>query len=124
MKKKIVAIVAVVALVAVLGICLVACNSNTVGDKLEKKGYTVSKLNEDSTGTVAKAIYNTMKSNSDFKEGVSAAKDSDYVIVLWFETKDAATKVANDKLITLTNTVKQVENVVYIGTEQGVKDAQ
>lgn len=123
MNKKIVAIVAIIALVAVLGICLVACNSNTVGDKLEKKGYTVAKLNEDSTGT-AKAIYNTMKSNSDFKEGVSAAKDSDYVIVLWFETKDAATKVANDKLITLTNTVKQSEKVVYIGTEQGVKDAQ
>ncbi|MDE6060838.1 MAG: hypothetical protein K2G31_05150 [Clostridia bacterium] len=123
MKKKIVAIVAVVALVAVLGICLVACNSNTVGDKLEKKGYTVSKLNEDSTG-VAKTIYNTMKNNSDFKEGVSAAKDSDYVIVLWFETKDAATSVANDKIINLTSTVKQVEKVVYIGTEQGVKDAQ
>ena len=123
MKKKIVAVVAIIALVAVLGICLVACNSNTVGDKLEKKGYTVSKLNEDSTGVAGK-IYSTMKSNSDFKEGVSAAKDSDYVIVLWFETKDAATKVANDKLITMTNTVKQSEKVVYIGTEQGVKDAQ
>ena len=123
MKKKIVAIVAVIALVAVLGICLVACNSDTVGDKLEKKGYTVSKLNEDSTG-LAKTIYSFIKNNSDFKEGVVAAKDADSVIVLWFETKDAATSVANNKLFTATSTVKQVEKVVYIGTEQGVKDAQ
>lgn len=40
MSKKVMAVVAVVALVAILGICLVACNAESIQKKLEKADYT------------------------------------------------------------------------------------
>ena len=121
--KKIIAIVAVIALVAILGICLVACNSDSVGKKLENKGYSVTKLNEDSEGTIAKTVYGLVKNNSDYREGVGAIKGADIVVVLWFNNKEAATKIANNVLLKAF-TVEQNGNIVYVGTEQGVKDAK
>ncbi len=44
--KKLIAIIAIVALVAILGVCLVACNADSVEKKLNNKGYTVIKINE------------------------------------------------------------------------------
>lgn len=120
--KKIMAIVAIVALVAILGVCLVACNSDSVGKSLEKKGYTVVTLNEDATG-LGRTVYNIVKNNSDFKEGVFATKGSDSVTVLWFETTDAAESMENSPLLSAF-TVERSSKIVYIGTAQGVKDAK
>lgn len=39
-EQKVMAVVAVVALVAILGICLVACNAESIQKKLEKADYT------------------------------------------------------------------------------------
>lgn len=39
MNKKVMALVAVIALVAILGVCLVACNAESIQKKLEKAGY-------------------------------------------------------------------------------------
>lgn len=121
--KKIMALVAVVALVAVLGICLVACNSDSVGKSLEKKGYTVTKLNEESTGIVAKAVYKALKNNSAFTEGVVANKSTDFVIVIWFDNSDAAKDYA-DTASYVGAKVEISGKIVYVGTEQGLKDAK
>lgn len=124
--KKIMALVAIVALVAILGVCLAACNSDNVGKKLEKKGYSVVTLNDDSTG-LGKTVYNLVKSNSDFKEGVLATKGNDMVTVLWFETTDAAESLEGNlkgNILFSASTVERSGKVVYVGTEQGVKDAK
>lgn len=121
--KKVLIIMAVVVLVAILGVCLVACNSDSVGKSLEKKGYSVATLNEDSTGTIAKTVYNIVKNNSDFKEGVIATKGSDIVTVLWFETTEAAESMEGNVLLSAF-TVERSGKIVYIGTAQGVKDAK
>ena len=71
MSKKVMAVVAVVALVAILGICLVACNAESVSKKLEKKDYTVSALSEKSTG-LGKSVYNIVKGVEGFDQGVIA----------------------------------------------------
>ena len=124
MNKKVMAIVAVIALVAILGVCLVACNTESVSKKLEKKEYNVAKLNEDSTGLAGKA-YAIVKGVDGFKEGLFAAKSSDQVLAVWFDDTDAAKEFeANKGLALLFDKVTRVGKVVYAGTEQGVKDAK
>ena len=125
MSKKVMAVVAVVALVAILGICLVACNAESVSKKLEKKDYTVSALSEKSTG-FGKSVYNIVKGVEGFDQGVVAVNsDGDSVAVVWFDSTDAAKDFETNKLIaTLSEKVSRVGKVVYVGTEQGVKDAK
>ena len=124
MNKKVMAIVAVIALVAILGICLVACNTESVSKKLEKKEYNVAKLNEDSTG-LAGIAYAIVKGVDGFKEGLFAAKSSDQVLAVWFDDTDAAKEFeANKGLALLFDKVTRVGKVVYAGTEQGIKDAK
>ncbi|MEG2274656.1 MAG: hypothetical protein RSC44_04915, partial [Clostridia bacterium] len=65
-KKKIISIIAIIALVAVLGICLVACNADSYGKKLEKAGYTVTKSIDE--------IDDYDKEDGEVVWGVSAAK--------------------------------------------------
>lgn len=43
MNKKVMSIIAVIALVAILGVCLVACNAESISNKLEKAGYACEK---------------------------------------------------------------------------------
>lgn len=126
MSKKVMAVVAVVALVAILGICLVACNADSVAKKLEKKDYTVSALSEKTTGTIGKTVYSVVKGVEGFEEGVVAANsDGDFVVVVWFDSTDAAKDFETNKVITsLAKKVSRVGKVVYAGTEQGVKDAK
>ncbi len=125
MSKKVMAVVAVVALVAILGICLVACNAESVSKKLEKKDYTVSALSEKSTG-LGKSVYNIVKGVEGFDQGVIAANSNgDSVAVVWFDNTDAAKDFETNKLITtFSEKVSRVGKVVYVGTEQGVKDAK
>lgn len=125
MSKKVMAVVAVVALVAILGICLVACNADSVAKKLEKKDYTASALSEKSSG-LGKSVYNIVKGIEGFEEGVFAANsDGESVVVVWFDSTDAAKDFESNKLITtFAEKVSRVGKVVYVGTEQGVKDAK
>ncbi|MCM1306239.1 MAG: hypothetical protein NC037_01600 [Bacteroides sp.] len=123
--KKFIAVIAVITLVAILGVCLVACNADSVGNKLKNKDYRVVTLTEN-TGSDGKLIYNAAKRISDFKEGVWATKGKNYVAVIWYETLDAA-KEAEESFKTmtlLTPAVHRYEKIVYAGTEQGVKDAR
>lgn len=122
MNKKVMALVAVIALVAILGICLVACNAESVSKKLEKKDYTVSALSEKSTG-IGKSVYNIVKGVEGFDQGVAAANSNgESVVVVWFDNTDAAKSFESSKL-TFAKKVSRVGKVVYVGTEQGVKDA-
>ena len=124
MNKKVMALVAVIALVAILGICLVACNAESVSKKLEQKDYTVSALSEKSTG-IGKSVYNIVKGVEGFEQGVAAANSNgESVVVVWFDNTDAAKSFESSKLITtFAKKVSRVGKVVYVGTEQGVKDA-
>lgn len=98
--KKLIAIIAIVALVAILGVCLVACNADSVEKKLNNKGYTVIKINENSTDFTVKTLYSALKNNSDFEEGIVAAKDKDtMVIVVWFKSSDAAESFKGNALL-------------------------
>lgn len=114
MNKKVMAIVAVIALVAILGVCLVACNADSVEKKLEKAGYTILAKSTDVSDKV--------------EWTVSAAKGTDSVLVTKYKNSDDA-KAAESKANTTVlgvkafESVKRVGNVVYTGTEQGVKDA-
>ncbi len=122
--KKIAVVIAVIALVAVLGVCLAACNSNSTEKKLNDKGYTVVKLNEDATGLGA-TVYNLVKNNSNFKEGVWATKQLvNYVAVVWYKNLDAAKDAENSFKSLPGATVYRVDKVVYVGTSQGVDDAK
>lgn len=111
MNKKVMAIVAVIALVAILGICLVACNADSVESKLEKAGYTI-----------------VIKTSTDDGWVVNAVKGTDNVTVTKYaSTEDAkeAEEAANKTVlgVKLVESVKRVGSIVYTGTEQGVKDA-
>lgn len=129
MNKKVMAIVAVIALVAILGICLVACNAESVSKKLEKKDYTVIALSENTTDATGKMLYKLLASEDGFKEGLIASKGtSEGVIVIWFNTTDAAKDFESDAKTSFAGMkiekVSRVGKVVYAGTEQGVKDAK
>lgn len=126
--KKIIALVAIVALVAILGVCLVACNADSVSKSLEKKGYTAGKLTEDSKGFGA-IVYGIVSTNDSFKEGVFAVKDTDSVAVIWFNDADEAKKMEESlskstALKVFSVKVDRSSKVLYVGTEQGVKDAK
>ena len=122
--KKIMSLVAIVALVAILGICLVACNADSVGKSLEKKDYNVVTLTENS-GTTGRIIYGIAKNIGDFKEGVFATKGTNYVAVIWYETLDGAKEAEEAfKANPVTPVVHRADKVVYAGTQQGVKDAR
>lgn len=124
MNKKVMALVAVIALVAILGVCLVACNAESVSKKLEGKDYSVAALSEKSTG-VGATVYGVVKGIEGFKEGLVAAKGTDFVVVVWFNDTDSAQKLENSKVVTaFAKKVSRVGKVVYLGTEQGVKDAK
>lgn len=115
MNKKVMAIVAVIALVAILGICLVACNADSVEKKLEKEGYTI--------------LYKKTDVSDSVEWSVSAVKGSDSVIVTKYKNSDDAKKAESDANTTVLGvkafeSVKRVGNVLYTGTEQGVKDAK
>ena len=78
-----------------------------------------------STDFTVKTLYSALKNNSDFEEGIVAAKDKDtMVIVVWFKSSDAAESFKGNALLKSLEKVERVGKIVYAGTEQGVKDAK
>ena len=122
MKKKIVAIVAIVALIAIVAVCLTACNADSIAKKLENKGYEAVAMSADD-------ISEEYGEDAAIKWGVSAGKIDglDSVIVLKFAKADDAKEFAEtmESLAALGGgVVDRVGSIVYVGTEQGVKDAK
>lgn len=122
MSKKVMAIVAVIALVAILGVCLVACNAESIEKKLEKAGYTC----ESYTG---KDAQKEAKDDATIEWMVVGTKGlSEGVTVIKFantdDAKDFEKNAATFSIFGKTVVVKRIAGVVYYGTEQGVKDAQ
>ncbi len=120
MNKKVMAVVAVVALVAILGICLVACNAESIQKKLEKKDYTCTSYEAGKDDDGATIEWKVIAK----KNGLNA----DYVTVTKFantdDAKDYEKNVATGSALGVKLVVKRVGKVCYYGTEQGVKDAQ
>lgn len=120
MSKKVMAVVAVVALVAILGICLVACNAESIQKKLEKADYTCTSYEAGKDDEGANIEWKVVAK----KKGLNA----DYVTVTKFANTDDAKEyeknVATGSVGGFTVVVKRIGKVCYYGTEQGVKDAQ
>lgn len=122
MKKRIVAIVAIVALIAIVAVCLTACNADSIAKKLENKGYEAVAISADD-------ISEEFGEDAEIKWGVSASKleGLDSVTVIKFAKADDAKEFAEamESLAALGGgVVDRVGSIVYMGTEQGVKDAK
>lgn len=123
MKKRVLAIVAIIALVAVLGVCLVACNAEDYGKRLEKAGYTVT-VSEDNSAAV-KTAEATLVLEGGYEGGiefiVTGAKGRENVIIVKFDkAKDAKRYVEKHG----GDSTKRTDKYVFNGTEQGIKDAK
>lgn len=120
MKKKIIALVAIVALIAIVAVCLTACNADSIAKKLENKGYKAVAISADD-------ISEEFGEDAEIKWGVSARKGLDSVSVIKFAKADDAKEFAEtmESLAGLGGgVVDRVGSIVYMGTEQGVKDAK
>ena len=125
MKKRIVAIVAIVALIAIVAVCLVcltACNADSIAKKLENKGYEAAAMSADD-------ISEEYGDDASIKWAVTAGKIDglDSVTVIKFAKADDAKEFAEamESLAALGGgVVDRVGSIVYMGTEQGVKDAK
>lgn len=119
MKKKIVAIVAIVALIAIVAVCLTACNADSIAKKLENKGYEAAAMSADD-------ISEEYGEDAEIKWGVTAFKldGVDFVTVVKFAKADDAKEAAEAAEAIGLMTVDRVGSIVYVGTEQGVKDAK
>lgn len=119
MKKKVIALVAIVALIAIVAVCLTACNADSIAKKLENKGYEAVAMSADE-------ISEEYGDDASIKWAVEAfnLKTADTVSVIKFaKTDDAKDYEALMSKIPLT-TVDRIGSIVYVGTEQGVKDAK
>lgn len=122
MKKKIVAIVAIVALIAIVAVCLTACNADSIAKKLENKGYEAVAMSADE-------ISEEYGDDASIKWAVTAGKldGLDSVTVIKFAKADDAKEFEEtmEGLASLGGgVVDRVGSIVYMGTEQGVKDAK
>lgn len=123
MNKKVISIVAIIALVAILGVCLVACNADSYAKKLEKAGYTVGKMTDEETAAFAEK-YNL---DTEIVWAVGGTKGKDNVTILAFADKDDAESIANNlnKVVGIIGMKAEAKGkIVFVGTEQGVKDAK
>ena len=123
MNKKVISIVAIIALVAILGVCLVACNADSYAKKLEGKGYTVAKMTDEE----AEEFVQNTGLNIEIVWGVGAMKGTDSVSVLAFSNKEDAESIANVLNMVAGFTGMKAEakgKIVFVGTEQGIKDAK
>ena len=120
MSKKVMAVVAVVALVAILGICLVACNAESIQKKLEKADYTCTSYEAGKDDDGASIEWKVVAK----KKGLNA----DYVTVTKFANTDDAKEFEKNVPTVSFGGVKVVVErqgkIVFYGTEQGVKDAK
>ena len=123
MNKKVISIVAIIALVAILGVCLVACNADSYAKKLEGKGYTVEKMTDEE----AEEFVQETGLDIEIVWGVAGTKGTDLVSILAFSNKDDAEAFANILNMAESFTGMKAEakgKIVFMGTEQGIKDAK
>lgn len=114
-KKRVLAIIAIVAIVAIMTACLCACNADSITKKLEKKGYKcVSEKNDQKDAEVAW----TVTATKGLTEYVSVTKFNKTA-----DAKDVEKNAPTGKVGGVEVVCKRVANVVFYGTEQGVKDA-
>ena len=123
MNKKVISIVAIIALVAILGVCLVACNADSYAKKLEGKGYTVTKMTDEETAAFAEET----GLDVEIVWGVAGTKGTDIVSILAFADKEDAESFANILNMAAAFTGMKAEakgKILFVGTEQGIKDAK
>lgn len=120
MNKKVVVIIAVIALVAILAVCLTACNADSISKKLDKAGYVVTSLDQDDIGEDVAIEWGVAGVKGEFS--LSGGVSGDFVTVVKFSDLDDAKKYAEEAEKS-EMTVKRISKIVYVGTEQGVKDA-
>lgn len=119
MNKKVMSIIAVIALVAILGVCLVACNAESISNKLEKAGYACEKYEAGKDDDGAKIEWKVVAKKKGLNaDGVTVTKFSNTDDAKKYESNVLVGSVAGMKMV-----VKRVGTVCYYGTEQGVKDA-
>ena len=123
MNKKVISIVAIIALVAILGVCLVACNADSYAKKLEGKGYTVEKMTDEE----AAAFVEETGLDIEIVWGVGGTNGTDMVSILAFANADDAESFASILNMASSFTGMKAEakgKIVFMGTEQGIKDAK
>lgn len=119
MNKKVMSIIAVIALVAILGVCLVACNAESISKKLEKAGYTCTFYEAGKDDDGAKIEWKVVAKKSGLNaDGVTVTKFANTEDAKKYESNVPAGSALGVKMV-----VKRVGTVCYYGTEQGVKDA-
>ena len=125
MNKRIIAIVAVIALVAILGVCLVACDKQeTYENRLKDKDYVVvsmtAKQLEDIVGDEADEV--------DWAIVATKVSEESYVCIIKFKNENAAKDCVDEALEELEGidgfTAERSGKVIFVGTEQAVKDAK
>ena len=123
-KKRVLAIIAIVAVVAIMTVCLCACNAESITKKLEKKGYGVHEMSSVELRAV-KATMSLAGCEGGIEWGVVGTNGKNGVSVIKFEKSSDAKSmrdfIKGDKEDN--EIVKLVGKVVFVGTEQGVKDA-
>ena len=123
MNKKVISIVAIIALVAILGVCLVACNADSYAKKLQGKGYAVEKMTDEETASFAEET----GLDVEIVWGVVGTNGTDMVTILAFADKDDAESFANILNMASAFTGMKAEakgKILFVGTEQGIKDAK
>ena len=133
MKKKIIALVAIVALIAIVAVCLTACNADSIAKKLDNNDYSVvSGTAEEVAESEFVRLIGISAEEMDVQWLVIGVKGSftdfltgetDYVMFYKFNDADDAKKATEADEAPEGVSVKRIGKIVYIGTEQGVKDA-
>ncbi len=121
-RKIVVSIVAVIALISILSICLVACNAESYEKKLEKAGYTLITVTEGGEGDNYEWRVDASKGDiSIFNISIDSVTVTKYIS---FDEAKKAEENALKASEILGTTVKRVGSTLFVGTEQGVKDAK
>lgn len=132
--KKTISVISLVLVLVILTACLVGCapaNENKAKAKLEKKGYTVEIMSGEEMNEILQQ-YASMPLNFGAKGMMSATKGMDEIAAIWFETKEKAEDfegIINLAMDAMGGQMSGIDfiygvkgKVLYMGTEQGVKD--
>ena len=132
--KKTISVISLVLVLVILTACLVGCapaNENKAKAKLEKKGYTVEIMSGEEMNEMLQQ-YAGMPLNFGAKGMLSATKGMDEIAAIWFESKEKAEdfeSIINLAMDAVGGQMGQLDfiygvkgKVLYMGTEQGVKD--
>lgn len=129
--KKLVAVIAIVALVSILAICLVACNNQETFEKrMKDKDYIVVAMTAEQikqtvgedVGEIEWAIIAT--------KGNMMSGEGDYVGIIRFKNEKDAKTCVDEALLEMENNnvdgfiADRIGSIIFIGTEQAVKDAK